>query len=185
MIDKIVINTDARLILERNGLFESKRIIIRDRPTEICGDNISMNKVIKNDIANVDADIYLMTHTTNPLLSSETINLALNKFLKFSDLNYDSLFTVNKIQSRFYSSNSQPINHNPENLLRTQDLDPYFEENSNLYIFTRNSFNNSNARIGKMPYMLVSPAYESLDIDSIDDWRLGEAIYKMINSNCS
>ena len=52
----------------------------------------------------------------------------------------DSLFTVDKIQTRFYRADCSPVNHDPDNLVRTQDLEPWFEENSNLYIFTRDSF---------------------------------------------
>ena len=62
-IDAVIINTDARDILIKNGLVESDRVIIRQRPAVICGDNVSMNFVIADDVENVKADIYLMTHT--------------------------------------------------------------------------------------------------------------------------
>ena len=68
-IDLIVINTDARNVLAEKGLYENDRILIRDRNTKICGDMVSMNSVIQDDIENIEADTYLMTHTTNPLLS--------------------------------------------------------------------------------------------------------------------
>ena len=62
------------------------------------------------------------------------------------------------------------MNHDPDNLLRTQDLEPWFEENSNLYIFTREGFAKTNARIGKQPMLFESPRFESIDIDTLDDW---------------
>ena len=69
-IDQVIINTDARDVLAENGLIETDRIVIRDRKQDICGDTVSMNAVIiEDDVKNVDADIYLMTHTTNPLLT--------------------------------------------------------------------------------------------------------------------
>ncbi len=172
-IDQIVINTDARHILAENGLTESDRILIRDRRPEICGDHISMNLIIADDIAHVDADVYLQTHTTNPLLSSATIRSALNVFLDAqSKKKADSLFTVNKVQTRFYREDCSPVNHDPDNLLPTQELEPWFEENSNLYIFTRDSFAATQARIGDRPMMYESPAFESVDIDTPDDWDL-------------
>ena len=82
----------------------------------------------------------------------------------------DSLFTVDKIQTRFYRADGSAVNHDPDNLVRTQDLEPWFEENSNLYIFTRCSFAETNARIGKKPMMFESPKFESLDIDTPEDW---------------
>ena len=171
-IDQVVINTDARQILAENGLTDSNRVLIRDRKPEICGDMVSMNLVLADDVENVDADVYLMTHTTNPLLKSDTIRRALTIFrsalLKGTA---DSLFTVDKIQTRFYRSDCSPVNHDPANLVRTQDLEPWFEENSNLYIFNRESFAKTNARIGIKPMLFESPKFESIDIDTPEDWN--------------
>jgi len=170
-IDLVVINTDARHILAENGLIESDRILIRDRKAEICGDLVSMNLVLADDVANVDADTYLMTHTTNPLLSAETIRQALFAFQQSLDAGEaDSLFTVDRIQTRFYREDGSPVNHDPDNLLRTQDLEPWFEENSNLYIFTRESFSKTDARIGEHPRMFENNKFESIDIDTPQDW---------------
>lgn len=170
-IDQIVINTDARNILAENGLVDTDRILIRDRKKEICGDEVSMNSVLADDVANVEADIYLMTHTTNPLLSSDTIKKALEKYNEaLANNTADSLFTVNKIQTRFYTEHCEAINHDPKNLIPTQNLEPWFEENSNLYLFNRDSFAKTNARIGAKPTMMVSPALECSDIDTPDDW---------------
>jgi CMP-N-acetylneuraminic acid synthetase len=176
-IDSVVINTDARDILIENGLMESKKIIIRDRRKEICGDFTSMNLVIEDDVKNIDADIYLMTHTTNPFLSKKSIQDAIKKFEDALDKKLaDSLFSVNKSQERFYYQNGLPINHDPTNLIRTQDIEPWFIENSNLYLFTRESFYKTHARIGLKPIMLETPLYESTDIDTPDDWDLAEVM---------
>ena len=170
-IDQVIINTDAREVLAENGLIETDRIVIRDRKQEICGDMVSMNLIIEDDIKNVDADIYLMTHTTNPLITSNTVGGALESFKTQNNSgNADSLFTVDKIQTRFYREDCSAVNHDPDNLLRTQDLEPWFEENSNLYIFTKESFDKTNARIGKNPMMYETPKFESIDIDTPDDW---------------
>lgn len=171
-IDKIIINTDAREILSCHGLLETDKIIIRDRKPEICGDLVSMNLVIEDDVKNIDADIYLMTHTTCPLMTIDTVKAALNKFrIKEETNNIDSLFTVDKIQTRFYKEDCSPVNHNPNDLIRTQDLEPWFEENSNLYIFTKEAFIKTNARIGKNPMMFQTPKFESIDIDTQEDWN--------------
>lgn len=170
-IDQIVINTDAREILAENGLVDSDRVKIRDRKPEICGDDVSMNIVLGDDVANIDADIYLMTHTTNPLLSSATMRKAIQQYADALDAgSADSLFTVNKIQTRFYREDCSPINHDPDNLIPTQNLEPWYEENSNIYLFNRESFAKTNARIGKKPMMMITPAMESSDIDTPDDW---------------
>ncbi|WP_417225854.1 acylneuraminate cytidylyltransferase family protein [Amphritea sp.] len=170
-IDQIIINTDARAILSENGLVDTDRIVIRDRKPEICGDDVSMNLVLADDVDNVESDVYLMTHTTNPLLSSATIKKAIAQYSEALNAGAaDSLFTVNKIQTRFYTESCKAVNHDPDNLIPTQDLEPWYEENSNLYLFNKESFAKTEARIGACPTMMVSPALECSDIDTPDDW---------------
>ena len=177
LIDAVVINTDARELLAEYGLIEGERIMIRDRKREICGDFVSMNVIINDDIQNIDADIFLMTHTTNPFLSKDSVEAAISQFK--DALNHgtaNSLFTVNKVQERFYDSNAKALNHDPANLVRTQDLNPWYQENSNLYLFTKEGFNSTNARIGSNPMMLETPKFESTDIDTPADWDLAEVM---------
>lgn len=170
-IGHVIINTDARHILAENGLTETDRIVIRDRRLEICGDNVSMNLILADDVANVEADIYLMTHTTNPLMSGHTIREALAAFREALAIGKaDSLFSVNKVQTRFYRVDCSPVNHDPDHLIPTQYLEPWYEENSNLYLFTRGSFAKTQARIGTQPIMFETPFFESIDIDTPDDW---------------
>lgn len=178
-IDQVVINTDARHILAENGLVETDRVLIRDRKPEICGDLVSMNLILQDDIDAVDADLYIMTHTTNPLISSDTIKKGLQEISENSDK--DSLFTVNKIQTRFYREDCSPVNHDPDNLIRTQDLEPWYEENSCLFYFTKESFSKTNARIGEKPLMMVTPPLESLDIDEPHDWDMVAALVNYVN----
>ena len=176
-IAQVVINTDARAILAENGLTDSERVLIRDRKPEICGDFVSMNLILADDIASVPADIYLMTHTTNPLLSPETIRKAIQTFEEARAAGRaDSLFTVNRLQTRFYREDGSAVNHDPSHLVRTQDLEPWYEENSNLYLFTAESFASTQARIGRKPMMMETPKLESVDIDNPEDWTLAEAL---------
>ena len=183
-IDKVIINTDARQILSENGLTDNEQVMIRDRKPEICGDLVSMNKVLEDDVNAIDADIYLMTHVTNPLISSKTIRQALNSFQKAQLAQQaDSLFTVNKIQTRFYREDTSAVNHDPDNLVRTQDLEPWYEENSNLYIFSKESFAKTNARIGKHPMMHSMSKLESIDIDEPEDWDMAVIAAQYLASN--
>lgn len=178
-IDKVVINTDASELLAAEGLRHGDYdgcVIIRDRPEEICGDFVSMNRVLENDIDNVPSDIYFMTHTTNPLLSPGTIRDMISKYYAGLEQGKDSLFTVNQLQTRFYTKDVHPINHDPDNLIRTQDLPPYFEENSVGYFFSGKSFKETSARIGRSPIMYTTPALESVDIDEITDWFVAESL---------
>jgi CMP-N-acetylneuraminic acid synthetase len=174
-IDSIYIDTDSEIIINDVQInFPAIKII--NRPIELQGDLVSMNEIISYNLNMLNYDIYLQTHSTNPLINVNTIDLALSTFIE--NENYDSLFTVTKIQSRFYWSDGSPLNHDINNLIRTQDLQPIYEENSNLYIFTKLSFQNANKkRIGLKPMMFEINKIESIDIDEIDDFNLAELIY--------
>ncbi|MCR9260198.1 MAG: acylneuraminate cytidylyltransferase family protein [Pseudomonadaceae bacterium] len=177
-IDEVVINTDASNQLMEAGLdlesIKYDRVTIRNRKPELIGDLVSMNLIIEDDIAAKESDRYLMTHVTNPFITKATIQAAIDQF--DSSPTSDSLFSVNKFQTRFYTAEGKPVNHDPNKLLRTQDLEPWFEENSCLYIFTRDSFASTKARIGNHPILFETPKIESIDIDEPSDWDLANAI---------
>jgi len=176
-IEAVVINTDARSLLSRHGLVGSDRVLIRDRPEELLGDEVSMNLIIENDINAIDAKTYVMTHTTNPLLSASTISRALSAYVRsVAKGSSDSLFSVSRFQTRFYRGDGTPVNHDPKNLLRTQDLEPWYEENSNLYVFSRESFESTNSRIGANPLLFETSRSESFDIDDQEGWDLAEIV---------
>ena len=180
-IDEVVINTDSEAIkldIQKNY---PEKVIVVDRRKEIIGDFVSMNKIIQDDIHKVEGDIYIQTHSTNPLLKTSSIDKAIEKMLSFEENSFDSVFSVTKIQTRLYDKNTAPFNHNPEELIRTQDLEPLFEENSNFYIFTKESFKNSDGkRIGVQPFMFELDKVESVDIDEPQDFVIAESLYKLL-----
>lgn len=182
-IDKVIINTDARDILEENGLEETNKIIIRDRREEIQGDFVSMNRIIEDDINNIEAETYLMSHTTNPNIYTSTFHNALNDYESALNEGFDSLFSVTKQQTRFYRKDGSAVNHDPNNLIRTQDLEPWFEENSCIYIFNKDSFARTASRIGKKPFLFETPRFESIDIDDAESWKLAELVKQSLLNN--
>lgn len=173
-VDDIIINTDSRIIEEEAPKL-SPKVTIHRRPADLCGDFVSTNKIFAYDLENSESDIYLQSHTTNPLLKAETIAQAL-KFFAESEGEFDSLFSVTEHKCRFYNSDQIAVNHNPAELIRTQDLPPLYEENSCLYIFTKKSFSTTNARIGASPYLYTTPRLESIDIDDDVTWKITELL---------
>ena len=175
-ISKVIINTDSEKIAQ-NAVDNFQRVEIHWRPEEICGDMVSMNKIIENDLNQLDSECFIQTHSTNPLISVETIDNAIKTFFEMPEP-YDSLFSVTRLQTRLYWKDGEPINHNPDELLRTQDLQPVFEENSNFFIFSKKSFLNAgNARIGNRPKMHEVNKTEASDIDDPEDFEIAEAIF--------
>jgi CMP-N-acetylneuraminic acid synthetase len=173
-VNGVWIDTDSDFI-KQDATAQSKVHII-DRPEDLRSDLTPMNDILLYDVTQVEADYYLQTHSTNPLLTSQTISKAVERFLADYPM-YDSLFSVTRLQTRLWDSLGRAINHNPSILLRTQDLPPVYEENSCLYLFTRETLERRHNRIGERPLMYEIDPVEAWDIDEEQDFRIGELLF--------
>lgn len=175
-IDAIVVDTDSQPILEgMRRLFPDVELI--RRPQHLLADDIPMNEILLHDTSLVKADFYLQTHSTNPLLKPQTISSAIQLLLTNYPKN-DSLFSVTRLQTRLYFQDGKAINHNPLELIQTQDLPPVYEENSCIYIFTRENLERKKHRIGDSPLMFEIPRLEAVDIDEESDFQLADVLMK-------
>ena len=180
-IDEIVVNTDSQDI--KNGLNEYyPSVCVLDRPPHLCPGDVPMNEVLLYDSAKVESDFYLQTHSTNPLLRSETISQAIQALLG-GYLAYDSLFSVTRLQTRLWDQLGRAVNHNPAVLLQTQDLPPVYEENSCIYIFTREILEKRRNRLGVRPLMFEIDASEAWDIDEELDFEIVDFLMRRRKGN--
>jgi CMP-N-acetylneuraminic acid synthetase len=175
----VVIDTDSPIVIEMTKQhFPTVKIL--ERPEHLRDGSIAMNDVLMNIINQVSADFYLQTHSTNPLLSSVTIELGIQKLLSHYPM-YDTLFSVTKKNVRYWDVLARPINHNQNILLRTQDLPPVFEENSCMYLFSKEILLRKHNRIGDRPYLFEMPEIEAQDIDVELNFKVAEFLYKEVN----
>lgn len=173
-IAEVVVDTDSPAIID--GLQQKyPQVVVIERPEELRDGMIPMNTILLHDTAQVEADYYLQTHSTNPLLKPETVSKAIQTFLAQKD-EYDSLFSVTRWQTRLYWQNGEAVNHNPDELLRTQDLPPIYEENSCIYIFSREKLAARNHRLGDAPLMFEIDAAEAQDIDEELDFTIADLL---------
>ena len=169
-VSQVVVDTDSPEILA--GLKQSfPQVTALERPAYLRADAVPMNEVLIYDTSQVEADLYLQTHSTNPLLRSETISGAIQSLLG-SYPAYDSLFSVTRLQTRLWDQLGRAINHNPAILLQTQNLPPVYEENSCLYIFNRQTLALRRNRLGERPMMYEIDAAEAWDIDEEIDFLI-------------
>jgi CMP-N-acetylneuraminic acid synthetase len=174
-ISTIIVDTDSSPVQE--GIARDfPHIKLIDRPAHLRAGITPMNDVLLHDIAQVEADFYLQTHSTNPLLRASTVSRAIHQFLQSYPL-YDSLFGVTRLQTRLWNQLAQAVNHNPAILLRTQDLPPIYEENSNLYIFTAETLMRRHNRIGERPIMFEIERAEAMDIDEPLDFEMAQFLF--------
>ncbi|HEY5729022.1 MAG TPA: acylneuraminate cytidylyltransferase family protein [Anaerolineales bacterium] len=175
-INEIVVDTDSGPVM--NGLRENfPQVKIINRPDRLRADDVPMNEILIHDTEQFPADFYLQTHSTNPLLKAETISDAIQAFNNnYPDL--DSLFSVTRWQTRLYDQQGNAINHNPKELLQTQDLPPVYEENSCMYIFTRENLIAKRHRISDKPLMFEIPRLEAVDIDEESDFQIADLLMR-------
>jgi CMP-N-acetylneuraminic acid synthetase len=174
-IEEVVIDTDSPVIMEDASQYFSQVRLI-ERPDHLRTGTTPMNDVLRHDVTQVKSDYYLQTHSTNPLLRTETIRKAIETFLSPGD--HDSLFGVTRLQTRLYDAQGNPINHDPDILLRTQDLPSVYEENSTLYIFSKKILEARKNRIGYRPAMFEVSLEEAIDIDEEMDFLFAEFLFR-------
>ena len=175
-IDTVIVDTDSEPVMDGvRRLFPNVKLI--QRPEHLRADNVPMNDILLYDTAQVQVDFYLQTHSTNPLLKAETISRGVKSFLADYP-KYDSLFSVTRLQTRLYWQDGRAINHNPLELLQTQDLPPVYEENSCVYLFTRENLERKKHRIGDKPFMFEIDADEAWDIDEELDFEIADFLMR-------
>ncbi|MBE0681725.1 MAG: acylneuraminate cytidylyltransferase family protein [Anaerolineales bacterium] len=175
-IELVMVDTDSEPVMEGvRRLFPAVKLI--QRPEHLRADDVPMNEILLHDTAQVNAEFYLQTHSTNPLLKADTISRAIQSLFTHYPA-YDSLFSVTRLQTRLYFQDGRAINHNPLELIQTQDLPPVYEENSCLYIFTRENLARKHHRIGDKPLMLEVDAAEAWDIDEELDFEITDFLMR-------
>ena len=188
-INHIYVDTNSPIVMESiKKDFKDTTISIYERPLELQSGDTPTNVLLENIIThmNLDYDYYLQTHVTNPLLKVETIDECIETFMEKEKEDYDSLFTAKQLQTRLYTNknnNVSALNHNPNELIPTQNLEPLYEENSCLYIFKKDILFERHHRIGYKPYIHVMNDIESSDIDIESDFILAEQLHKYYGLN--
>lgn len=172
-VDEVIVNTDSETIAR--GV-ESQGARVLWRPESLRGRMVNIRPLIGYDLSQVGGDDFLQTHSTNPLLRTETVDRAVQAY--FADGPHDCLFTVTSHQARFYYHDGRPVNHDPAVLKRTQDLPPLLEENSCVYLFSRSVYDRFQHRIGERPLFMPMDPLEAVDIDEESDFALAEALMR-------
>ena len=129
-------------------------------------------EIIARFVQDVDADVYVLAHVTQPFTKPSSIERGLEKVLSGE---YDSAFSAVKFQDYFWQD-GKPINYDPKDIVRTQDLDPIFMEVGSFFIFRKEVFTKLGQRIGEKPYICEVDQFEAVDIDTAEDFEFAEAV---------
>lgn len=146
------------------------------RSESLDQDTTSMTEVLACFTKEVTADVYVMTHTTAPFISKESIKKGLDAVLSGE---YDSSFAAKKLQD-FLWKDGVPFNYQLNNIPRTQDLPVLYEETSGFYIYRKEVMSELHRRIGEKPFIVEVGEIESTDIDEVEDFIIADAIFNYI-----
>ena len=142
--------------------------IFKKRDKRLDGDLVKGFDIYRSFINEVDADIYVLAHTTSPFIKVSSIENALSRVLNGEN---DSSFSAEKIQT-FAWYQGKPINYDLNDVPRTQDMEPIWVETSAFFMFKKEIFTVHNRRIGFNPYIQEVSGVEAVDIDEKKDYEI-------------
>lgn len=146
------------------------KVLIRDK--KLDKNEVKGFEIYAEFIKEVDADVYVLAHTTSPFIKLESIQNAVDHVLGGS---YDSSFSAQKIQT-FAWYQGRPINYDINDVPRTQDMEPVYVETSAFYIFRKEVFTIHHRRIGLHPYIQEVSDIEAIDIDERSDYEFARKL---------
>jgi len=151
-----------------------EKVIYLKREERLDGNLVKGFDIYESFINDVDADVYILAHTTSPFLKTITIESALEKMLNEG---YDSTFSAQRIQT-FTWYKGKPINYDLNDVPRTQDMEPIYVETSGFFMFEKEVFTEYRRRIGFKPYIQEIDSVEAVDIDTKEDYEFALLISK-------
>ena len=146
------------------------------RDTSLDSDETLGKEIYEAFVKDVQADVYMLAHTTSPFVKPGTIEKALKAVTSGK---HDSAFSAQKIQT-FTWFNGKPLNYSLKEIPRTQTIEPIYVETSAFYIFRREVWTELNQRIGNNPYMALTDTIESVDIDNPEDFEFASTIIETL-----
>jgi CMP-N-acetylneuraminic acid synthetase/spore coat polysaccharide biosynthesis predicted glycosyltransferase SpsG len=172
-IDDVVVSSDDEEILK---IASSYGVETMTRDSELAKDAVTLDPVIYDAVCTMEKkkgiqyDVVITLQVTSPLLSSDTLDKALESFLASSDDTYISV--VNKPHLSWTKKDGCYV-PNYEKRLNRQQLPPNYLE-TGAFLITRRECMEVNSRIGKKVSVYEMPEREAVDIDAASDWVLCE-----------
>lgn len=159
--------------------YEKKGLRLLKRDKYLDGFQVKGLEIIDKFIKDVDADIYVLTHVTQPFTKASSIAKALEKVISGE---YDSAFSAVALQDYMWM-NGKPFNYDMKNIVRTQDLEPIYMETGAFFIFKKEVFTELGQRIGNKPYIYEIDQFEAVDIDEAEDFEFAKVVARYLAEN--
>ncbi len=171
-LDGVVVNSndDEMLDLARSLGAETVK-----RPEEFAASNAT-NSMYKFVAETFTADTMVYANCTSPCIKDETVRECIKKYREISG-EYDSLNTANDVKEFLWKDN-KPINYDPANTPRSQDLPDILMLNFAISIIDRQHMVDIAHYIGKKPYIHKIDREDAIDVDDMLDFEFAEFVYR-------
>jgi CMP-N,N'-diacetyllegionaminic acid synthase len=173
-LDKIFVNSEDSEILEKA---KKHGVNIFKRDLNLAQDKVTANEVIKNFIQNFEFEIdyfILYLQPTSPLRTTEHIN-SICELIENSleDCALSVTEIDNKILKSFLIVSGKLVPVSNESFINSnrQDLPPVYLSNGAAYLFRKSDFMRADMIPIKNAIPFVMDESESIDIDSIEDYK--------------
>lgn len=175
-INNVYLDTESSSIISSVKHLFSKGLKLIKRHPSLATNDIGANEMMIYGLHSIEeCDVLLQTFCTSPLLTSETIDRCIEKFINDGMGKYDSFFTVIDVQEYFWK-NGEAYNFSIKDLPNSFDLEIMKMETHGLYGITVDSLLRNKTRVGNNPMMINIPKIESLDINVKEDLQLIERL---------
>jgi len=182
-IQEVYISTDSDLIRNTIEQMKLKKVKVIGRSAETANDTASSESALLEFAKECIFDNMVFIQATSPLLKSEDLTNALEKY--HTDV-CDSLLSVVR-QKRFLweeeGESAYPLNYDPYKRPRRQDFNGFLVENGAFYITSRENLLSSKCRIsGRIScYEMCEESY--FEIDEPSDWLIIGGLLKQREYN--
>lgn len=163
---------------EKIRTYMPQGIMFLKRDKYLDGFQVKGLEIIERFVKDVDADVYVLTHVTQPFTQAESIRNALDKVLHEG---YDSAFSCIRMQDYCWYQ-GKPFNYDMQDVAITQNLEPVYVETGAFFIFRKEVFTKLHQRIGRKPYMYTINQFEAVDIDTAEDFEFAKAVAQYLKS---
>ena len=172
-LEEIVVSTDCEKMFK---LAQQLGVVAVTRPEYYTSDECPGSENLEFIAKQMDTEYILYTPVTSPLVKSETYEDIINTFRKLDD-KYDSVVTMNYVKD-FLWENDKPLNYDPLNCPRSQDIESIFRLNFGACLLPRETMIKNKYVVGDNPYWYELSETEGVDVDVPFDFNIAELIYE-------
>ena len=181
-IDTVYVSTDDDEIASVSESWDAEII---DRPAELAGDEATTESALLHAAEWLESnatvpDILTLLQCTSPLRREHDIDETVELV---ADSGYNTALTCCEDHKFYWETNdgtAVPINYDPQQRQRRQDMDRRYQENGSVYVMETETLTETECRLGGQIGIHEMPEALSFEIDTPEDLRIVESIAERV-----